>query len=210
MNPDVATEAPGRFITFEGIDGAGKSSHLDGFAQGLRERGFEVLVTREPGGPPIAERLRELLLNEPMEPLTEALLAFAARREHLRQTIEPALSAGRWVLCDRFTDSTFAYQGGGRGLDWALLRQLEQWVHPGRQPDCTILFDLAPQEAARRRGQVRAPDRFEQEAVPFFERVRAAYRRRVDEAPQRFVIVDSHQSVDAIRARLRDLIDAFE
>lgn len=210
MNPDVATEAPGRFITFEGIDGAGKSSHLDWFAQGLRERGLEVLVTREPGGPPIAERLRALLLNEPMEPLTEALLAFAARREHLRQTIEPALSAGRWVLCDRFTDSTFAYQGGGRGLDWAKLRQLEQWIHPGRQPDCTILFDLSPQEAARRRGQVRAPDRFEQEAVPFFERVRAAYRRRVDEAPQRFVIVDSHQSVDAIRARLRDLIDAFE
>ncbi len=181
----------GSFISFEGIDGAGKSSHIDALASWLRESGHEVDVTREPGGTPLAETLRELVLNKPMDPLTEALLVFAARRDHLETRIEPALAAGRTVLCDRFADATFAYQGGGRGFDLAVLSQLEQWVLQGRQPDLTLWFDLAPAAAAERRAAVRAPDRFEAQDLGFFERVSAAYAERARTHPARFARIDA-------------------
>ncbi len=181
----------GRFITFEGIDGAGKSSHLDALADWLRPRGREVLQTREPGGTALAEALRELFLQHQMDALTEALLIFAARRDHLRGVIEPALARGTVVLCDRFTDATFAYQGAGRGFDLGVLAQLEQWVQDGRQPDLTLWFDLLPATAAQRRAAVRPADRLEGESVEFFERVRGGYASRRDAAAQRFVRIDA-------------------
>ena len=177
----------GRFITFEGIDGAGKSSHIDTLANWLRARGREVVLTREPGGTELAERLRDLVLHTAMDTLTETLLVFAARRDHLVQRIEPALSGGTDVLCDRFTDATFAYQGGGCGFDRRVLGQLEAWVHPERQPDLTLWFDLPPALAAERRAAARSPDRFERQDEAFFARVRDAYAERAAEAPQRFV-----------------------
>lgn len=181
----------GLFITFEGIDGAGKSTHIATVAERLRAAGREVVTTREPGGTPLAERLRELVLHEPMDPLTESLLVFAGRRDHLVQVIEPALARGAVVLCDRFTDATFAYQGGGRGFNLHVLEVLETWVQKGRQPDLTLWFDLDPAEAARRRGAERTPDRFERESLGFFERVRAAYLARAQAFPTRFVTIDS-------------------
>ncbi len=181
----------GRFVTFEGIDGAGKSSHIESFAAWLRARGHEVVVTREPGGTDLAERLRELVLHQPMDTLTEALLVFAARRDHLQRRIEPALAAGATVLCDRFTDATFAYQGGGRGFDLQVLATLETWVQRGRQPDLTVWFDVAPAVAAARRAAVRAPERFEREDRDFFERVRAGYARRGATGPARLVTLDA-------------------
>ena len=187
----TAPFARGRFVTFEGIDGAGKSSHIEALAGWLRERGHEVVVTREPGGTPLAERLRELVLHAPMDALTEALLVCAGRRDHLEQHIEPALARGATVLCDRFTDATFAYQGGGRGFDRALLAQLEAWVQQGRQPDLTLWFDLPATLAAARRAAVRAPDRFESQDLDFFERVRAGYAERQGQQPQRFVRLDA-------------------
>jgi dTMP kinase len=192
----------GRFITLEGIDGAGKSSHLEALASAMRERGREVLVTREPGGTPLAEALRELVLHRPMDALTEALLVFAARRDHLSCVIEPALARGATVLCDRFTDATFAYQGGGRGFDLAVLTQLEDWVQQGRQPDLTLWFDLPPAVAAVRRGAARSPDRFEAQDEHFFERVRAGYAARRSQAPSRFATVDASASPDQVRAAL--------
>jgi len=191
------------FITFEGIDGAGKSSHIEPLADWLRARGREVLVTREPGGTPLAESLRELLLRQPMDALTESLLVFAARRDHLQTCIEPALARGASVLCDRFTDATFAYQGGGRGFDHAVLAQLETWVQQGRQPDLTLWFDLPAATAAARRAAARAPDRFEQQDAGFFERVRAGYADRAAQAPQRFVRVDSSQPREQVAAELQ-------
>ena len=207
------TSAPdprGRFISFEGIDGAGKSSHIEALAAWLRERGLPVLVTREPGGTPLAERLRELVLHQPMDMLTETLLVFAARRDHLVQAIEPALAAGVTVLCDRYTDATFAYQGGGRGLDIAVLAQLEAWVQQGRQPDLTLWFELPPAVAAERRAAARAPDRFERQDSSFFERVHAGYVLRCAGDPQRFARIDATlprddvfaQVVAAVRARV--------
>ena len=190
----------GRFITFEGIDGAGKSSHIEALADWVRARGAEVLLTREPGGTPLAERLRELFLHEPMDALTEALLVFAARRDHLRTVIEPALARGATVLCDRFTDATFAYQGAGRGFDGAVLAQLETWVQQGRQPDLTLWFDLAPAEAARRRAAVRSADRLEREDEDFFARVRDGYARRAQAMPARFARIDAAQTREAVRA----------
>jgi dTMP kinase len=184
----------GRFITFEGIDGAGKSSHIEPLAAWLRERGHSVLVTREPGGTPLAEKLRALVLNEPMDALTESLLIFAARRDHLQNVIEPALDAGTVVLCDRFTDATFAYQGGGRGFDHEVLAQLEDWVQAGRQPDLTLWFDIAPALAAERRAAARQPDRFESEDAVFFSRVRSGYAARAASEPQRFVRIDAAPS----------------
>jgi dTMP kinase len=192
--------APGRFVTFEGIDGAGKSSHIDALADWARGRGVEVVLTREPGGTPLAERLRELFLHEPMDPVTEALLVFAARRDHLRQVIEPALARGAMVLCDRFTDATFAYQGAGRGFDLAVLAQLEAWVQQGRQPDLTLWFDLAPAEAARRRAAVRSADRLEREDETFFSRVREGYAQRAQATPARFARIDAAQTREAVRA----------
>jgi len=182
---------PARFITFEGIDGAGKSTHLEAVAQRLRDGGDTVLCTREPGGTPLAESLRELVLNQPMDPMTEALLVFAARRDHVHQLIVPALARGETVLCDRFTDATFAYQGGGRGFDTAVLRQLEHDVHGTLQPDLTIWFDLPATLAAERRGAARSPDRFEQQDIEFFERVRRGYQARAQAAPHRIVRIDA-------------------
>jgi dTMP kinase len=190
----------GRFISFEGIDGAGKSSHIEALAQWLHERGGAVVRTREPGGTPLAERLRELFLHEPMDALTEALLVFAARRDHLRLVIEPALARGDVVLCDRFTDASFAYQGAGRGFDLAVLAQLEGWVQEGRQPDLTLWFDVPPAEAARRRAAARAADRLEREDEAFFERVRAGYARRAAADPGRFVRIDAAQPLEGVRA----------
>lgn len=192
----------GRFVTFEGIDGAGKSSHLESLAAWLRARGHEVLVTREPGGTPLAERLRELVLHAPMDALTEALLVFAARRDHLATVIEPALARGATVLCDRFTDATFAYQGGGRGFDTGVLAQLEAWVQQGRQPDLTVWFDLPPATAAERRAAVRAPDRFEAQDTAFFERVHAGYARRAEADPRRFAVLDARPAPAAVWAQL--------
>jgi dTMP kinase len=191
-----------RFISFEGIDGAGKSTHIAAVAERLRERGATVVSTREPGGTPLAEQLRNLVLNAPMDPLTEALLVFAARRDHVQQVIEPALARGDTVLCDRFTDASFAYQGAGRGFDLAVLRQLETWVHGQRQPDLTIWFDLPAETAAARRGAARAPDRFEAQDLAFFERVRGGYQSRMDADPGRFARIDSSLDVAAVGAQI--------
>jgi dTMP kinase len=189
---------PGRFITFEGIDGAGKSSHIEALAAWLRERGLEVVVTREPGGTPLAEQLRTLVLHATMDALTEALLVFAARRDHLVQYIEPALARGATVLCDRWTDATYAYQGGGRGFDAGVLAELERWVQQGRQPDLTIWFDLPPATAAARRAAARQPDRFETQDLAFFERVSAAYARRCAADPQRFARLNAEADRAAV------------
>lgn len=188
--------APGLFISFEGIDGAGKSSHIDGLAQAFIRQGRTVVMTREPGGTPLAEKLRELVLHQPMDPLTEALLIFAGRRDHLQQVIEPALARGDVVLCDRFTDASFAYQGAGRGFDLQVLSTLEQWVQRSgsadlRQPDLTVWFDLPPAVAAARLTGARAPDRFESQPEAFFSRVAAGYAARAAEAPQRFARIDA-------------------
>ncbi|RVT49021.1 dTMP kinase [Rubrivivax albus] len=191
--------APGRFITAEGIDGAGKTTHLDAVEAWLRQRGHGVLRTREPGGTALAETLRELVLHRPMDALTEALLVFAARRDHLQQTIEPALAAGTWVLCDRFTDATFAYQGHGRGFDTGVLAALETWVQQGRQPDLTLWFDVDPAVAAARRSAVRTADRFEAEDLAFFRRVRDGYAARAGAAPARFVRIDAAGAPDTVR-----------
>lgn len=199
---------PGSFITFEGIDGAGKSSHIEGLATWLREQGHSVVLTREPGGTPLAERLRELVLHDTMDALTETLLVFAARRDHLVQAIEPALAAGKTVLCDRFTDASFAYQGGGRGFDGSVLTQLEAWVQRGRQPDLTLWFELAPSLAAERRAAARTPDRFERQDEAFFARVHAGYAQRCAAMPQRFVRIDAAQARDAVRAQVLASVQA--
>jgi dTMP kinase len=189
----------GRFVSFEGIDGAGKSSHIEWFADLLRQRGHRVSVTREPGGTELAEAIREWLLNRPMSMRTEALLAFAARQDHLERVIRPALDGGVWVICDRFTDSTVAYQGGGRGIPLAEIETLERWVHPDLQPDRTYLFDLDPAIAAERRRAARAADRFEAEQQAFFIRVRDAYLARAAASGGRFCIVDSAKSIQEVR-----------
>ena len=197
----------GKFITFEGIDGAGKSSHIDSVVELLRGRGLAVVPTREPGGTPLGEKLRDLLLNEPMQLETEALLMFAARCEHLRTVIEPALMRGEWVICDRFSDATYAYQGGGRGLDKAKFEALERWVHGHLQPDLTLLFDLPPQIAEERiAAQGRALDRFEQERADFHLRVRAAYLERASAAPQRIRIIDANQALNIIKKQVEETI----
>lgn len=201
------TSARGRFITFEGIDGAGKSSQIEAVVSVLREREIAVEQSREPGGTPLGERLRDLLLHEPMHLETEAMLMFAARREHVARLIEPALSAGRWVVCDRFSDATFAYQVGGRGLDAAKFDVLESWVHPGLQPDLTLLFDLPPEVAASRvRSTGVNPDRFEREQRDFFVRVRDAYLERAHRAPQRIRIIDADRSPEQIRAQIEAIV----
>ena len=197
----------GRFITLEGIDGAGKSTHHAWLATHLRMQGKTVISTREPGGTPLGEKLRALLLSEPMNLETEALLMFAARREHIGVVIEPALARGDWVVSDRFTDASFAYQGGGRGLAWAKLEQLERWVQGDLQPDLTFLFDLDVITAQQRLASTgNAPDRFEQEQQAFFERVRNAYHRRVEATPSRFCLIDANQSIAAIQKILEERI----
>ena len=193
----------GRFITFEGIDGAGKSTHIESVAQHLRRHGVELVQTREPGGTPLAESLRALFLHQDMDGLTEALLVFAARRDHVQRVIAPALALGQTVLCDRFTDASFAYQGGGRGMDWQVLATLEQWVQQGRQPDLTFWFDVDPALAAQRRAQARDADRLEQLDLEFFARVRAAYRRRAESAPGRIVRSDASDTLDGVATQIR-------
>jgi dTMP kinase len=197
----------GKFITFEGIDGAGKSSHVEWLAEYLRGSGRIVHVTREPGGTELGEKLRELLLGTPMHLETETLLMFAARREHLARLIVPALERGEWVVCDRFSDATYAYQGGGRGLDRNKFLQIEQWVHGQLQPDLTLLFDL-PLDVARERIVLanRVLDRFEQERVDFHERVRQAYLERAHASASRIRIVDGQQSIEAIRKQLEKIV----
>ena len=192
---------PGLFISFEGIDGAGKSSHIEGLATAFRAQGRAVTVSREPGGTPLAEKLREMVLNDPMDALTESLLIFAARRDHLRNVIEPALARGDVVLCDRFTDATFAYQGAGRGFDLDVLSTLERLAQTGlapeanlmREPDLTVWFDLAPEVAAERLAGARVPDRFESQPVEFFRRVAQGYADRAAAAPGRFARLDAAQ-----------------
>jgi dTMP kinase len=202
--------ARGKFITFEGIDGAGKTTHLAWFRERLEQKvasGNRVVVmTREPGGTELGEALREILLHRKMDLETEALLMFAARREHLAEVIEPALARGDWVLSDRFTDATFAYQGGGRGLPRDKLEALERWVQGGFQPDLTILFDVPPDTASARRSAAREPDRFESESDAFFTRTRTEYLRRAEEAPYRFAIIDSSQNIPRIQKQLEELI----
>lgn len=199
----------GKFITFEGIDGAGKSSHVEWLAEWLRRDGRVVHVTREPGGTELGEKLRELLLHASMHLETETLLMFAARREHLAKLIEPALAKGEWVVCDRFSDATYAYQGGGRGLDRAKLHQLEHWVHGDLQPDLTLLFDL-PLDVARERIVLasRVLDRFEQERADFHERVRQAYLERAHSAPTRIRVINAQQTIDDIRKELEIIVSS--
>lgn len=192
----------GKFITFEGIDGAGKSTHIGYIADWLRAHGHTVVTTREPGGTELGEKLRDLLLHQKMHLETEALLMFAARREHLAQVIEPALARGDWVISDRFTDASFAYQGGGRKLPIEKLETLEQWVHPHRQPDLTLLFDVPLALARTRLDAARSPDKFEQEKDDFFAATRAEYLRRAAQFPARFRVIDSSQSIEIIRAEL--------
>ncbi len=200
----------GKFITFEGIDGAGKSSHVEWLAGFLRQKGLVTHVTREPGGTELGEKLRELLLHSSMHLETETLLMFAARREHLAKVIEPALARGEWVVCDRFSDATYAYQGGGRGLDRAKLQQLEHWVHGHLQPDLTLLFDL-PLDVARERIVLasRVLDRFEQERADFHERVRQAYLERAHSSPARIRVIDAQQSIERIRKLLEQITSSI-
>ena len=207
--------ARGLFISFEGIDGAGKSTHIDALAEAFRAAGRQVTLTREPGGTPLAEKIRALALHEPMDALTEALLMFAARRDHLQRVIVPALARGDVVLCDRFTDATFAYQGGGRGFDWQSLSTLELLAQdavgleadfiqkPLVQPDLTLWFDVPPAVAAERLAGARVPDKFESQPVAFFDAVRAGYARRAEGQPERFARIDADQPREAVAAAVR-------
>lgn len=200
----------GKFVTLEGVDGAGKSTHLEWIAGRIQAAGKKIVVTREPGGTLLGEELRKLLLEQPMHLETETLLMFAARREHLQQLILPALAAGSWVLSDRFTDATFAYQGGGRGLDLGKIESLEEWVHQGLQPDLTLVFDLSVEEARRRRQAATAdPDRFEQEDLDFFARVRSVYLERAARYPQRIRLIDARQSIADVRKSLEEIMATF-
>jgi dTMP kinase len=199
----------GRFITFEGIDGAGKSTHIGFVTALLEDAGRTVVSTREPGGTPLGEKLRDLVLHDTMHLETEALLMFASRREHVAQVIEPALARGDWVLSDRFTDASFAYQGGGRGLDRAKLDALEQWVHPHLQPDLTLLFDVPLDVARARLGATRALDKFEMEQADFFAKVRGEYLRRAAASNGRIVVIDSTQSIAGVRAALQSALEQW-
>ncbi|MDT3735680.1 MAG: dTMP kinase [Denitratisoma sp.] len=197
----------GKFITLEGIDGAGKSTHHAWLIDFLKHQGREIVATREPGGTPLGEKLRALLLSEPMHIETEALLMFAARREHLDKLILPALAAGKWVVSDRFADASYAYQGGGRGLAPEKIMALESWVQAGFQPDLTIVFDLPPEIACGRLAKTgNAPDRFEKETQEFFERVRDTYLQRAGAEPDRIKVIDSRKSIPEIQKSLELII----
>lgn len=196
----------GRFITFEGIDGAGKSTHLAWSQQFLQGKGIKLVVTREPGGTPTGEQLRELLLgsDQPIHAETEALMMFASRRQHLEEVIQPALQRGDWVLCDRFTDASFAYQGGGRGVSKGKLEALENWTHPHLQPDLTLFFDVSAEVGRDRVARIKSPDRFERESAAFFSRVRDAYLDRMRGAPQRIVRIDSGRTIPEIQKKVEE------
>lgn len=197
----------GKFITFEGIDGAGKSTHIGFVTDFLESHGKTVVSSREPGGTPLGEKLRDLLLHEKMDLETEALLMFASRREHIAQVIAPNLAAGKWVLSDRFTDASFAYQSGGRGLPRAKMEALEAWVHPELQPDLTLLFDVPLEVARQRLDATRTLDKFEREQADFFAKCRAEYLRRAEQFPERFVVVDSTRSIADIQASLAQVLE---
>lgn len=202
---------PGKFITLEGIDGAGKSTHLAWLENFLRGKGLTVVVTREPGGTPLGERLRALLLDnsQAMHAETEALLMFAARREHLDKVILPALARGDWVISDRFTDASFAYQGGGRGLASNRLDDLERWVQGEFQPDLTLYFDVSVELGRQRVNAIKTADRFEKEQDEFFQRVRAAYLQRAHKFPQRIRLIDSSQPLEKVKESLHDIISTM-
>lgn len=196
----------GKFITLEGMDGAGKSTHIPAVIAALEAKGIDVVCTREPGGTPLGEQLREILLHNPMDPETEALLMFAARREHIAMVIEPALDSGNYVVSDRFSDASYAYQSGGRGVDEAKIEQLEAWVHPDLQPDLTILFDVPVEISVSRLADARAPDKFERQNSAFFTRIRNAYLQRAQKAPERFCVIDGSQSIDQVRKSVLEAI----
>ena len=212
--PSPSITPAGLFVSFEGIDGAGKSTHIAHLAEAFKAQGRVITLTREPGGTPLAEKLRAMVLGDAMDPLTESLLVFAARRDHLVTVIEPALARGEVVLCDRFTDATFAYQGGGRGFDLAVLTTLEQWVQATpalqgqglRQPDLTVWFDLAPETAAARLADARTPDRFESQPVAFFQAVVAGYAGRAAAQPHRFAKINADQPREQV---WQDLLVSF-
>jgi dTMP kinase len=197
----------GKFLTVEGIDGAGKSTHIGFATDFLESRGKTVVSSREPGGTPLGEKLRDLLLHEKMHLETEALLMFASRREHMAQVIEPALQVGSWVLSDRFTDASFAYQSGGRGMDRSKMEALEAWVHPHLQPDMTLLFDVPLEVARERLDATRTLDKFEREQGEFFARCRAEYLRRAAQFPDRFVVIDSTRSIAETQDRIREALE---
>jgi dTMP kinase len=197
----------GKFITFEGIDGAGKSTHIGFVTDFLKGRGKTVVSSREPGGTPLGEKLRDLLLHEKMHLETEALLMFASRREHMAQVIEPGIARGDWVLSDRFTDASFAYQSGGRGMDRAKMEALEGWVHPHLQPDLTLVFDVPIEVARQRLDATRTLDKFEQEQAEFFARCRNEYLRRAAQFPQRMAVIDSTKTIEETRAHLTQALE---
>lgn len=201
----------GKFITLEGIDGAGKSSHLRWVANYLRSRGIRVKVTREPGGTPVGERLRRLVLRSRhrLHAETETLLMFAARREHLAKVIRPALERGVWVVCDRFTDATYAYQSGGSGVAWEKIDALERWVHPGLQPDLTILFDVSPAIGRKRTARKHKLDRFEREQEAYFKRVRSAYLRRARAKARRIRVLDAQESPNQVKKELEKILSSL-
>ncbi|MEY3411035.1 MAG: hypothetical protein RL593_611 [Pseudomonadota bacterium] len=196
----------GKFITLEGMDGAGKSTHIPNIIALLKARGFEVISTREPGGTSLGEHLRELLLHESMNPETETLLMFAARREHIAQVIEPALARGAYVLSDRFTDATFAYQSAGKGVQSSKIRALEAWVQEGLQPDLTLLFDVPVSVSVQRLSSARAPDKFERESQDFFEKIRTSYLERASEYPARFQIIDANRPLAEVESSVKEVI----
>jgi dTMP kinase len=207
---NTSAEPRGKFVTFEGIDGAGKSTHLSFVADLMRGAGRRVVQTREPGGTPLGEKLRAIVLTEPMQPETETLLMFAARREHIATVIEPALARGDWVISDRFTDASYAYQGGGRGVAYEKLQLLENWVQGALQPDLTFLFDL--DTAAAKERQTKAgliPDRFEQQQADFFTAVRSVYLDRARRFPQRIRLIDASKPIEAIQAVLREIVSSI-
>ncbi len=202
----------GRFITIEGGEGAGKSSNLDFVRRYLEQRGVELVITREPGGTPLGEAIRAILLdrrNREMADDTELLLMFAARAQHLAERILPALEAGKWVLCDRFTDATYAYQGGGRGIPGERIAVLEQWVQKGLQPDLTLLLDIPVEQGLARAGARSAPDRFESERIAFFERVRAAYLERARRFPERYRVIDASRPLEQVQRSLAEVLEAW-
>ena len=199
----------GKFITLEGMDGAGKSTHIPDIIKLLESKGVEVVATREPGGTPLGEQLRTLLLNEPMHSETETLLMFAARKEHIAKVIEPALTRGAWVLSDRFTDATYAYQSGGRGVLANKVIELESWVHGSLQPDLTLLFDVPVEVSVARLASARTPDKFERESSEFFTKIRNAYLDRANKNPNRFCIINSNQALDDVKVEVENIISTL-
>ena len=196
----------GKFISLEGMDGAGKITHIPDIIAQLQQRGVEVVSTREPGGTKLGEQLREILLHEPMHAETEAMLMFAARREHIAQVIQPALARGAYVLTDRFSDATYAYQCGAKGVSAEKIMQLEQWVQMGLQPDITLLFDVPPEVSLQRLSTARTPDKFEREGLAFFAQLRTSYLQRAAQFPQRFRVIDANQALEKVKVLVSDVI----